>query len=76
MSVEYLSIYLCCLQFVLSVSYSFQSLGLLPPRLSLFLSILIFLDTIVNGIFFLIAFSVHFLCVEIQQIFMYRSCAL
>ena len=39
MSMEYLSIYLCCLHFISSLSYSFQSTDLLPPWLNLFLGI-------------------------------------
>ena len=40
MSVEYLSIYLCPLKFLSTMSYCFQCTGILPSWLNLFLGIL------------------------------------
>ena len=48
----YLSIYLYHIQFPSSVSYSFQSTGLSPPWLSLFLGILFFLMQLQMGLSF------------------------
>ena len=57
MSMVYLSLYLCLLQFS-PLSYGFQSTGLSPPWLNLFLGILFyFFDAVVNGIVFLISLS-------------------
>ena len=55
MTMGYLSIYLCLLQFLSSVSNSFHCIAFLFPELNLFLSILFF-DAIVNGIVFFNAF--------------------
>ena len=43
MNKGYLSIYLHCLEFPLSMSYSFQSIGLSPSWLSVFQGTLFFL---------------------------------
>ena len=50
MSTECLSIYLCHLQFLLSVSYSSQSKDILLPMLNLFLGI-VFVDATLSGLF-------------------------
>ena len=63
MGIDYLSIYLCLLQFLSNVSYSFQCTGLSPPWLNLFLSIFFILIMIVNRIIFLISLSASSLVV-------------
>ena len=42
MSTEYLDVYLCLLQYLSLMSYSFQCIGLSPPWLPLFLGIFFF----------------------------------
>ena len=54
MSTEYLSIYLHLLQFISSMSCSFQCIGLSPPRINFIPRQLILFTVIVNGIIFLI----------------------
>ena len=53
----FLSICLCHFQFLSSVSYTFQSTGLLPPQVGLFLRYFILFDVMVNVIFSLISLS-------------------
>ena len=63
MRMEYICVYFC-LHFLLSMSYSLQCTGLLPPWLNLFLGMLFFFDAIVNRIVFLICFSGSLLLVQ------------
>jgi len=72
MITEYSSICLFVLQFLSSVSYSFQYTGFSLPWLNLFLGILVFFDAIVNGIVFFISLSDScYSRIEMQQIFVY-----
>ena len=57
MNTIYASTYLYLFQFIFSVSYNFQSTGLLHPLLDWFLSIFIIFEAIVNRIVFLISLS-------------------
>ena len=72
MNTVYLSIWLCHLQFFKSMTYSFLSMGLLPPWLDLFQGILFhFFDAMVNEIVFLISLSDSLLLVIAPKIYIY-----
>ena len=54
MSTEYLSIYLHLLQFISSMSYSFQCIGLSPSQINFIPRQFSLFTVIVNGVIFLI----------------------
>lgn len=76
MNMGYLCLYLCILLFISPISYNFQSTGLWPSWLSLFLDIIF--DAIVSGIIFLLPLSYSLLLVyrnanDIYILFLYPA---